>query len=99
MTFLFQYQAPIISTDEVIINIEKQLKNPSKEWGKSLSFGDLEEITPEVISVNLIPKQGFWNKLTNKMQWEVQLEYNGTSPTFVMDAYTGKFIDIYGLLN
>lgn len=67
--------------------------------GEVIVLWRLEEITPEVISVNLIPKQGFWNKLTNKMQWEVQLEYNGTSPTFVMDAYTGKFIDIYGLLN
>ncbi|QUW22922.1 PepSY domain-containing protein [Sporosarcina sp. Marseille-Q4063] len=99
MTFLFQYQAPIISTEEAVINAEKHFENPPVEWKKSLSFSDLNEITPEIISVNLNQKQGFWNELTNKQQWEVQLEHNGTSPTFVLDAYTGKIIDIYGPLN
>ena len=51
------------------------------------------------MSAFLNQKNGFWNKLTNKKQWEVTVKYNGIQPTVVIDAYTGKFIDLYGPLN
>jgi len=53
----------------------------------------------ENISATLNQKSGFWNQLTNRMQSEVTIKYNGIEPTIVMDAYTGSFIDIYGPLN
>lgn len=99
MIFLFQYQAPIISTDQVMNSMEKQLNDPPKEWGNSISIDDLKEITSGNIRFNLSQKKGLWNELTNKKQWEIQIEYNGISSTFIIDAYTGKNIDIYGPLN
>ncbi|PIC67627.1 hypothetical protein CSV71_10415 [Sporosarcina sp. P21c] len=33
------------------------------------------------------------------MNWEVTIKNNGAEPTVVIDAYTGKLIDIYGPLN
>ncbi len=53
----------------------------------------------ENISATLNQKSGVWNQLTNRMQSEVTIKYNGIEPTIVMDAYTGSFIDIYGPLN
>ena len=88
-----------MSTDDAIISAEKHLQSPPKEWGKSLSYVDLKEISIENVSASLNQRNGFWNKLTNKKQWEVTVKYNGIEPTVVIDAYTGKFIDLYGPLN
>ncbi|KQL34413.1 hypothetical protein [Psychrobacillus sp. FJAT-21963] len=99
MFFLYFYQSPIISTGEAINNAEKYLLNPPEEWKNAISFNGLDEISPENISVNLIPKQGYWNEITNKMKWEVTIKYTGQESTIVMDAYTGEFINLYGPLN
>ncbi|MDF2066518.1 PepSY domain-containing protein [Bacillus sp. Cr_A10] len=99
MFFLYFYQSPIISTGEAINKAEKYLLNPPEEWRKSISFNGLEEIPPENISVNLTPKHGYWNEMTNKMKWEVTIKYTGQESTIVMDAYTGELINLYGPLN
>lgn len=39
------------------------------------------------------------NKLLNKREWEVTLEYEGQQAVVVINAYTGEFMEIYGLLN
>ncbi|MGB2872872.1 PepSY domain-containing protein [Psychrobacillus psychrotolerans] len=98
MFFLYFYQSPIISTGEAITNAEKYLLNPPQEWKNSVSFSGLEEIPPENISVYLTPKPGYWNQITNKMNWEVTIKHNVQESTIVMDAYTGEFINLYGPL-
>ena len=99
MLFLYFYQSPIISAGEAINYAEKYLLNPPKEWKNSITFNGLEEIPPENISVNLAPKQGYWNEIANKMKWEVTIKYTGKESTIVLDAYTGKFMSLYGPLN
>ncbi|WP_313894266.1 hypothetical protein [Psychrobacillus sp.] len=99
MFFLFQYQAPIMGTEEVVANLEKQLQHPPKEWEKSFSHFNVKEVSAENISLNLSPKKGFWNELTNRKQWEVNVKYNGLEATIVIDAYTGEYADLYGPLN
>ncbi len=99
MIFLYQYQSPIMSTGEAIIQAEEYLQHPPKEWKNSISYIDLKEIPSGNINTSLKPKNGFWNELTNKKQWEVTIKYNGTQPTIIMDAYTGKFINLSGPLN
>ncbi|MFZ0447522.1 MAG: PepSY domain-containing protein [Bacillus sp. (in: firmicutes)] len=99
MSFLYIYQSPIMSTGDAIVSAEKHLQNPPKEWRKSTSNADLKEIPIANSSVFLNQKSGFWNELTNRKQWEVTIKYNGSEPTIVIDAYTGKFIDLYGPLN
>lgn len=96
MTFLYLYQSPIMNTVEAIIKAEKHLQNPPEEWAKSIPNVDLKKVPIENVSAVLQQKGGFWNQLTNRMQWEVTIKYSGIQPTVVMDAYTGKFIDIYG---
>ncbi|ALC85420.1 hypothetical protein AM499_06015 [Bacillus sp. FJAT-22090] len=73
--------------------------NPPVEWKNSISFDGLEELPPENISVQLIQRQGFWNELTNRMQWEVTIKYTGKESTVVIDAYNGEFMDLLGPLN
>lgn len=99
MIFLYSYQSPIMSTGEAIASAEKHLQNPPKEWEKSFSSFDWNEIPLENISASLNQKNDFWSNLTNRMTWEVTIKNNGQEPTVVIDAYTGKFIDIYGPLN
>ncbi|MFJ5791184.1 hypothetical protein ACIQXW_01620 [Lysinibacillus sp. NPDC097162] len=99
MIFLYIYQSHIMSTVEAISSAERYLQKPPEEWSKSISYVDLNEIPIENIRATLNQKSGFWNQLTNRMQWEVTIKYNGIEPTIVMDAYTGSFIDIYGPLN
>ena len=99
MIFLYLYQAPIMSTGEAILSAEKHLQSPPEEWEKSISYVDLKQIPIENVSAFLNQKTGFWNKLTNKKQWEVTVKYNGIQPTIVIDAYSGEFIDLYGSLN
>jgi hypothetical protein len=99
MLFVYLYQAPVMSSAEAIIKAQNHLNNLPKEWGESLSCVDLKEIPPEDIRTSLNQRDGLWNRLTNKKQWEVTINFNGTEPTVIMNAYTGKFIDIYGPLN
>jgi len=99
MIFLYLYQSPVMSTGEAITSAEKHLQNPPKEWRKSISNVDLKGNPIENVSAFLNQKNGFWNELTNRKQWEVTIKYNGIEPTVVIDAYTGKFIDLYGPLN
>ena len=72
--FLYLYKLPIMSTEEATISAEKHLQNPPKEWGKSIPYVDLEEIPIESVSVLLSKKNGFWNELTNRKQWEVTVK-------------------------
>lgn len=59
---------------------------------------ELKDIPPENIQVQLTPQAGYLNRLVNKQQWELTIKYNDIEPTFVIDAYTGKLITIYGPL-
>lgn len=99
MCFLYFYQSPIISTDVAINNAEKYLLNPPEEWRKSISFNGLEGIPAENISLNLTQKDGIWNELMNRMQWEVTIKSPEIEPTVVIDAHTGDFIDLFGPFN
>lgn len=95
----YSYQLPIMSTAEAIDRAEKHLQNPPKEWGNSFADYDWSDTPLENIDVSLTQKKNFWSNLTNKMKWEVTIRNEGTEQTVVMDAYTGKLIEIYGLLN
>lgn len=99
MIFLYSYQMPIMSTSEAIASAEKHLQNPPNEWGKTFSSVDWNDTPLENVSATLSQKNNFWNNLTNKMNWEVTIKHNGQEPTVVIDAYTGKLIDIYGPVN
>ena len=99
MLFLYLYKSPIMSTGEAMNSAEKHLQNPPKEWRKSIPYVDLEGIPIENVSVLLSKKNGLWNELTNRKQWEVTVKYKGTESTVFIDAHTGSFIGIYGPFN
>lgn len=88
-----------MSTGEAIACAEKHLQNPPQEWGESFSDYDWNDTPLENVSVSLNQKNNFWSNLTNRMNWEVAIKNNGSEQTVVIDAYTGKLINIYGLLN
>lgn len=93
------YHPPIISSDEAIAIAEKHLLNLPDEWKNSISLVGLGESSTERVGVRLLQKQGFWNGVTNKMQWEITLKYADHESTIIIDAYTGEFIDMIGALN
>jgi hypothetical protein len=99
MVSLYFYQSPMMSTWEAVMSVEKHLQNPPEEWGNSIPPIDVKEIPIENINAVLSQQGGFWNQLTNRMQWEVTVKYSGIEPTVVMDAYNGKLINIYGPLH
>lgn len=67
--FINFYKTPVINVDVALNNAEKYLLNPPEEWGVSISFNGLDELSNENISVYLREKNGFWNELTNRMQF------------------------------
>ncbi|TGN34648.1 MULTISPECIES: hypothetical protein [unclassified Lysinibacillus] len=93
---MYFYKTPLISRHEAIINAENYLLNPPEEWGNSISFDGLDDLPEENIRVELQQKRGFWNELTNRMQWAVTIKYADGESSIVMDEHTGKFIDIIG---
>ena len=97
--FLYFYQIPIMSTSEATIKAVGHLQTPPEELKVSIPYVELRDIPPENINVHLEKKNGFFNKLTNRQQWEITIKYQGIEPTVVMDAYSGKYIDIYGPVN
>lgn len=98
---LYQYQKPILSSEEAIAQAYKHLKNPPSETELSLPpiQAGLDGISPENISLSLRQQKGFLNELFNNMQWEVTVIYEDVIPTVVMDAATGEVLDIFGPLN
>ncbi|WOV83049.1 PepSY domain-containing protein [Sporosarcina jeotgali] len=99
MIFLYSYQYPIMSNEEAIASAKKYLQYQEEEKSKSLEKTDWNNTPSENISVSLHQKNGFWNKLTNKMEWEVTLTYQKQYPMVLIDAYTGKLIGVYGPSN
>lgn len=89
----------MLSSEEAITSAEMHLQNPPIEWEKTISEVDFHTISKENITISLNQKDGFWNTLTHKQQWEITVKYNGIEPTLVIDAYTGKLIDLFGPLN
>lgn len=95
----YQYQKPILETDEAIAIAKEHLQNPPEEWGDSFSDVQVQSVQVEDIEIFLTQKEGLFNKLTNKRQWNVTIKAKDKSPTVVFNAYNGEFIDIYGPLN
>lgn len=96
MVFLYMYQLPIISSGEAVTYAENILENPPEEWSRSIKYN---EGTWENINTNLIAKSGFFNKITNKREWEVTIKTVESEYTIVIDAYSGEFIDLFGAFN
>ncbi|MDW0117547.1 PepSY domain-containing protein [Sporosarcina thermotolerans] len=95
VTFTFFYEKPILTTYEATKRAEEILKNPPEGWEKAnLDVG--LKVTPENIIANLIKREG---RFFNRYKWEITVIYNGKEPTVVIDAYSGKFIEIYGPLS
>lgn len=99
MIFLYSYQKPIISSEKAIASAKLYLQNQEEAMSKSLEKFDWTNTPSENISVSLNQKYDFWSKLTNKVDWEVRINYQGQEPTVIINAYTGKLIEIYGPLN
>lgn len=100
LTFLlaavaFLYQKPILTTDEAAMRAEGILKNPPAEWGNANLDAELK-VMPENISANLVVSKG---RFFSRYQWEITVRYNDRMPTVIIDAYNGKYIDIYGPLS
>lgn len=97
--FLYHYQKPILTTEEAVVQAYDHLKNPPQGAGIEEIQLELRNIPADNIQLKLHSKEGFFNEWFNKKQWEVTIEYQSVEPTVVIDAYTGKLVEITGPLN
>lgn len=88
-----------MGTGEATIKAVEHLQNPPEESKVSIPYVELKDIPPESINGHLKQRDGLLNKVMNRQQWEITINYQGIEPTVVMDAYNGKYIDMYGSLN
>ena len=94
----YQYQKPILTTEEAIVKAYEYLLDPPEGYGDDLIPNkDLEDMWP--IHTRLSIKHGFFSEMVNRRSWEVTFRYEGKEPMVIMDAITGEFIMIYGPLN
>ncbi|MFD1031550.1 hypothetical protein [Metaplanococcus flavidus] len=98
---LYSYQKPMLSTEEAIVQAYEHLRNPPSNLELNLApiQIELDEIPAENISLSLRQQKGFLNQLFNHQQWEVTISYEDVIPTVVIDAVTGKILDITGPMN
>ena len=93
--FAYQYQKPILTTQEAIVQAYEYLLSPPEGFGDDLiPKKDLEEMWP--IHTSLTVRHGFYYKVVNRRSWEVTFRYDGKEPTVIIDAITGEYIMIYG---
>lgn len=98
---LYQYQKPLLSTEEAIVQAYEHLKSLPSSLEVTLPPVpiELDEIPAENISLSLRQQEGFLNELFNNQQWEVTISYGDVIPTIIMDAVTGEALGISGPLN
>ncbi|RAZ81332.1 hypothetical protein [Planococcus halotolerans] len=97
----YNYQKPMLSTEQAIVQAYGYLKNPPSGTGVSVQAiqVELDAVPTENITLALRQQEGFLNELFNDQQWEVTISYEDVIPTVVMDAVTGEVLDIRGPLN
>ncbi|MFC5603596.1 hypothetical protein [Sporosarcina koreensis] len=94
----YQYQKPILTTEEAIVQAYEYLLDPPDGYGDNLiPTKELEEMWP--VHTRLTMKHGFYSEMVNRRSWEVTFKYDGKEPMVILDAITGEFIMIYGPLN
>ncbi|MBB5181550.1 hypothetical protein HNQ44_003015 [Planomicrobium koreense] len=96
---LYTYQKPIMTTEEAIVQAYNHLNDPSQGVGIEEIEIELGDIPANSINLKLHSKEGLLNEFFNMRQWVVTVKYQNLRPTVVMDAYTGKLLEISGPLN
>lgn len=95
--FAYQYQKPILTTQEAIVQAYKYLLGPPEGFRDDLiPQKDLEDMWPS--HTRLTMRHDFYSKMVNRRSWEVTFQYDGKEPTVIIDAITGEFIRISGPL-
>ncbi|MGG0669126.1 hypothetical protein [Sporosarcina koreensis] len=96
--FSYQYQKPILTTEEAIVQAYEYLLDPPDGYGDDLiPTKEIEEMWPTLTRLSL--KHGFYSEMVNRRSWEVTFEYDGKEPTVIIDAITGDLIMITGPMN
>lgn len=96
--FAYQYQKPVLTTEEAIVQAYEYLLDPPEGYGDDLiPDKDLDEMWP--INTRLTMQDGFYSEMVNRRSWEVTFRYDGKEPMVILDAITGEFIMIYGPMN
>ncbi|MFN7252388.1 MAG: hypothetical protein ACK4M9_16645 [Anaerobacillus sp.] len=95
----YEYQKPIMNSGEAMISAVDCINNPPDKMGIFADNIEIETIPNENIYTYLSQQDGFYNKLMNKQKWEINLKYGDKAPTVVINAYSGKCINVYGPVN
>lgn len=93
-----QYQKPVLTTEEAIMQAYEYLLDPPEEYGDGLIPNkDLEDMWPTFTRLTI--RHGFFYEMMNRREWQITFRYEGMEPTVIIDSITGKFIMIDGPLN
>ena len=96
--FAYEYQKPILTTEEATNYAVLCLNVPPKELGIKALDINFDDITLKQLSIDT--KNGFFNQHTNKRDLSITLKTkNGEEPTVKINAYNGKCLEVTGPLN
>lgn len=99
LSFVYNYQKPLMETNQAIHQAEIHLIAPPEEVKASFPKVEDGKVPWKVKQTELTKCQGFWGGLMNKRKWEVEFVHGSQQITVVLNAYNGKFIEMYGPLN
>lgn len=99
LLLLYFYKTPILNTKDAVLKAEMYLKNPLKQSYTAQLNVNVMELTADQINTQLHHQTGMLNRMLNRKEWVIMLQFDNRNPTVVIDAHNGKLIQIIGATN
>ncbi len=96
---IFFYKTPILDTKDAVLKAEMYLNNPPQQTYTAQLNVNVMELTAEQIKTQLHHQTGMLNRMFNRKEWVIMLQFDNRNPTVVIDAHNGKLIQIIGATN
>lgn len=94
----YEYQKPILTTEEATDYAVLCLNVPPKELRIKAVDINFDDITLKKLSIDT--KSGFFNQYANKRDLSITMKTkSGEEPTVKINAYNGKCLEVTGPLN
>ncbi len=96
---LYSYKTPILDTKDAVLKAEMYLNNPPQQTYTAQLNVNVMELTADQINTQLHHQTGMLNRMLNRKEWVIMLQFDNRNPTVVIDAHNGKLIQIIGATN
>ncbi|MFJ5791205.1 hypothetical protein ACIQXW_01515 [Lysinibacillus sp. NPDC097162] len=96
LLLLYFYKTPMLDTKDAVLKAEMYLNNPPQHTYTAQMNVNVKELTTEQINTQLHNQTGMLNRMFNRKEWVIMLQFDNRNPTVVIDAHNGKLIQIIG---